>query len=124
MCSQAGQYGSALGVYFCKAWIDTCAAAPYIAQMIRSFRSKALRWYAKMGDTAKLSVQNLVRLKLILDALNTAARPEQMNIPGLRFHALKGQDKGRYAVDASANWRITFAWQDTDAVDVDLEDYH
>jgi hypothetical protein len=30
---------------------------PYIACMIRSFRSKALRWYAKTGDTAKLSVQ-------------------------------------------------------------------
>jgi toxin HigB-1 len=47
-----------------------------------------------------------------------------MNLPGFRFHALVGRDKGRYAVDASGNWRITFGWTQGDAVDVDLEDYH
>ncbi len=47
-----------------------------------------------------------------------------MNIPGFRFHPLRGRDRGRYAVDASGNWRITFGWDSEDAVDVDLEDYH
>lgn len=47
-----------------------------------------------------------------------------MNLPGLRFHGLKGRDKGRFAVDASGNWRITFGWLDGGAVDVDPEDYH
>jgi proteic killer suppression protein len=47
-----------------------------------------------------------------------------MNAPGLRFHRLTGNMKGRYAVTVSANWRITFAWSGQDAVDVDLEDYH
>jgi len=45
-------------------------------------------------------------------------------MPGLRFHSLKGSEKGRYAVDASGNWRITFSWDGEDAIDVDLEDYH
>jgi hypothetical protein len=45
-----------------------------------------------------------------------------MNLPGFRFHPLLGRDKGRYAVNASGNWRITFAWAESDAVDVDLED--
>jgi toxin HigB-1 len=49
---------------------------------------------------------------------------EDMNLPGFRFHALVGRDKGRYAVSASGNWRITFGWIDGDALDVDLEDYH
>ena len=57
-------------------------------------------------------------------ALNEAKSPEQMNIPGYRFHPLKGREKGRYALDASADWRITFGWSDKDAIDVDLEDYH
>jgi len=39
-------------------------------------------------------------------------------------HALVGRDKGRYAVNASGNWRVTFAWTEDGAVDVDLEDYH
>jgi proteic killer suppression protein len=47
-----------------------------------------------------------------------------MNLPGFRFHALVGRDRGRYAVNASGNWRITFGWLDGDAIDVDLEDYH
>jgi proteic killer suppression protein len=92
--------------------------------MIRSFRSKALRRFAETGDGSKLSVQNPVRLRLILDNLDRATRPEQMNIPGLRFHPLKGRDKRRYAVWASGNFRITFGWTGEDATDVDLEDYH
>jgi proteic killer suppression protein len=46
-----------------------------------------------------------------------------MNLPGFRLHALVGRDKGRYAVNAGGNWRITFGWIEGDAVDVDLEDY-
>ncbi len=92
--------------------------------MIRSFRSKALRRFVERGDASKLSVPNIGRLQRILTRLDTAREPEQMNAPGLRFHGLKGRDRGRFAVDASGNWRITFGWDGEDAVDVDLEDYH
>ena len=47
-----------------------------------------------------------------------------MDLPGLRFHPLKGKDKGRYPVWASQNWRLTFGWDGADAIEVDLEDYH
>lgn len=92
--------------------------------MIRSFRSKALKRYAETGDRSKLSVQNLRRLDAILERLECVVVAEDMNIPGWRFHALKGRLAGRYAVDASGNWRVTFGWDGTDALDVDLEDYH
>jgi proteic killer suppression protein len=92
--------------------------------MLRSFRHKGLRRFAESGDASRLSVQNPARIRRILLALDAARRPEAMNQPGLRFHALKGRDKGRYAVDASGNWRITFAWDGDDAVEADLEDYH
>ncbi len=92
--------------------------------MIRSFRSKALRLFVQTGDPRKLSVSNLKRVRQILLALDAATSPEVMNQPGLRFHALRGTSLGRYAVDASANYRITFSWDGQDAVEVDLEDYH
>jgi toxin HigB-1 len=92
--------------------------------MIRSFRSRALRRFAETGDGSGLSVPNADRVRRILQALNAARKPQDMDIPGYRFHTLKGKEKGRYAVRASGNWRITFAWHDTDAIDVDLEDYH
>jgi toxin HigB-1 len=92
--------------------------------MIRSFRSKALKRFAATGDGSKLSIPNHERVRQILIALDAAAKPEDMNLPGLRFHSLKGRDKGRYAVWASGNYRITFALEGEDAFDVDLEDYH
>ena len=78
----------------------------------------------EQGDASKLSVPNVRRVEAILARLEGAVTPEDMNLPGYRFHGLKGRDKGRYAVDASGNWRITFGWDGRNAVDVDLEDYH
>lgn len=92
--------------------------------MIRSFRSKALKRFAGTGDASKLSVPNTARVERILARLDVVRSPADMSLPGWRFHALKGKAKGRYAVDASGNWRVTFAWEGEDAVDVDLEDYH
>ena len=71
----------------------------------------------------KLPVPNTDRVRRILAALEAAVTPEEMNLPGYRFHGLQGKPK-RYAVDASGNYRITFGFDGTAAVDVDIEDYH
>jgi toxin HigB-1 len=92
--------------------------------VIRSFRSKALRRYFERKDASKLSVVNFRRLDSILTTLDEAVRPDEMNVPGWRFHALKGNMNGRYAVNVSGNWRVTYGWDGEDAIDVDLEDYH
>ena len=91
--------------------------------MIKSFRSRALKKFAITGDAKGLSVQKPARLAMILKALDAATRPEALDLPGLRFHRLKG-NPARYSVWASENWRITFGFDSTDAIDVDLEDYH
>lgn len=59
-----------------------------------------------------------------MDRLDAATRPEDMNLPGYRFHALRGRRRGSYAVTVSGNWRLTFSFEGEDAVDVNLEDYH
>ena len=92
--------------------------------MIRSFRSKSLKRFAEISDVSKLSVQKPDRVRRILLLLDAATTPQSMNIAGFRFHALKGENKGRYAVWASENYRITFGWSGEDAIEVDLEDYH
>ena len=91
--------------------------------MIQSFRSKSLRLFAERGDTSKLPVTNADRVRRILVRLDASTRPEDMNLPGLRFHGLKGSPK-RYAVDATGNYRVTFGWDGDDAVEVDILDYH
>jgi proteic killer suppression protein len=96
---------------------------PYRRDMIKSFRSKALRLFFETDDGSKLPLQNAARVRRQLNALDAATAPEQMAIPGWRYHPLKGKPK-RYAVDASGNYRLTFGFMGEDAVDVDLEDYH
>lgn len=90
--------------------------------MIRSYRSKALKLFAN-GDASKLPVANAAKVERILALLEAATRPEDMNLPGYRFHGLQGKPK-RFAMDASGNYRVTFGWEKDDAIDVDLEDYH
>ena len=92
--------------------------------VIRSFNDKGLRRFAERGDWSKLSVQKPDRIRDILNALEAATAPGQMNIPGLRFHDLAPSRPGTYSVTVSGNWRITFRFSGQDAVDVDLEDYH
>jgi proteic killer suppression protein len=59
----------------------------------------------------------------ILQLLDLAQQPEEMNIVGLRFHGLQGDPK-RWSVRVTGNYRITFGWSGENALDVDLEDYH
>lgn len=92
--------------------------------MIKSFRNKGLQQFWETGSARKLAVQNPKRVAAILNALNAAQRPGDMDVPGFRLHAIPRIEKGRYAVDASPNYRVTFKFEGTDAVDVDLEDYH
>jgi proteic killer suppression protein len=66
----------------------------------------------------------LPKISRFLDALDQARTPEELAMPGARFHALRGNLKGRFAMVISRNWRLTFAWRGEDAIDVDLEDYH
>ncbi len=92
--------------------------------MIISIRNKALKKFWENNEASKLPADRIQKIAMILDRLEAAVRPEDMDLPGLRFHRLIGEQKGRFAVSVTANWRITFAWQDQDALDVDFEDYH
>ena len=64
------------------------------------------------------------RLRHILALLDTAFVAEDMNIPGLKFHRLKGDLAGFYSVSVSGNWRVIFHFENGQAIDVDLIDYH
>jgi len=60
----------------------------------------------------------------MLGTLNRANSPDDLNVPGYYFHALKGKDKGRFSIRVTGNWRITFAFDGNDVIIIDLEDYH
>jgi proteic killer suppression protein len=76
-------------------------------------------------DRTKNVQQALVkRLLHILALLDTAFVAEDMNIPGLKFHRLKGDLAGFYSVSVSGNWRVIFHFENGQVIGVDLIDYH
>jgi proteic killer suppression protein len=92
--------------------------------MIHSFKSKTLKGLWEKGQTKGIDPKSLPKIKRILSALNAATTPEDLRIHGFKFHELKGNRKGQYAVTVRANFRIVFAWEKGKAVRVNEEDYH
>jgi proteic killer suppression protein len=75
------------------------------------------------GRSAKIRPDLKSRCLRRLDALNEASTPQDMNIPSFSFHGLRGKPT-RYSVHVNGPWCVTFGWDENDAVDVDLEQYH
>ncbi|MBI2716160.1 MAG: type II toxin-antitoxin system RelE/ParE family toxin [Rhizobiales bacterium] len=92
--------------------------------MIRSFRSKSLADLWGKGRTGKIDAKMHQRILRRLDRLDAVARPEEMNLPGFDFHALKGFRPTRFSVHVNGPWSITFEFEDGDAFRVDFEQYH
>ncbi len=59
-----------------------------------------------------------------LDALDAATVPEDMNLPGFGFHALRGHNPTRYTVHVNGPWCITFEFSTGDAHLLDFGQYH
>ena len=92
--------------------------------MIQSFRHKGLRKFFESGSAVGIQPQHAKRLRMLLVALDTAQSIEDMNVPGLRLHPLKGSERGRWSVWVNGNWRLTFELKDGHAYILDYEDYH
>lgn len=91
---------------------------------IKGFRHKGLERFFATGSKRGIQAKHADRLRLILGSLNAATAARDMNLPGLGLHELQGSRKGTWAVKVSGNWRVTFAFADKDADNVDYEDYH
>lgn len=92
--------------------------------MIKSFRHKGLERFFRKNDPRGIQAQHASRVGRILSLLDEASSPEQLNIPGLFLHPLKGERKGEWAMTVSGNWRVTFCFDGEDVIAVNLEDYH
>jgi len=92
--------------------------------MIKSFAHKGLKKFFLTGNKVGIQAKHAERLRLILAQLNQARVIEDMQIPSLALHELKGNRKNTWAVTVQANWRITFRFENGDAEIVDYEDYH
>lgn len=92
--------------------------------MIKSFQHKGLKAFFDTGNKAGIQPHHAPKLARQLARLEVATSPEHMNVPGWRLHGLAGDLAGHYSVSVNGNWRMTFTFEEGDAVLVDYQDYH
>ena len=92
--------------------------------MIKSFKHKGLKKLFNTGSKQGILPEHASRLRIILARLDASSSPEDMNLPGLALHELKGTLKGFWSVSVSGNWRVIFRFENGNALDADYVDYH
>jgi len=92
--------------------------------MIETFKHRALKRLYERGSNRGLPADQVSKIKRILHQLSVATKLADMRVPGWKLHGLKGDRKGTWAVWVTGNYRITFKFEDGNALDVNYEDYH
>jgi proteic killer suppression protein len=92
--------------------------------VIKSWQHKGLKKFYDTGSKAGIQAHHSNRLKIILQRLDAAIMPTDLNTPGMDFHSLKGNKKGFFSVSVSGNWRVIFGFIGNHATLVDYLDYH
>jgi proteic killer suppression protein len=91
---------------------------------IKTFKHKGLKRFFESGSKTGIQVAHANKIARILDRLNAATEVKDMNAPGYDFHSLKGNLIGFYSVHVNGNWTIIFQFENGEARNVDLVDYH
>jgi proteic killer suppression protein len=93
--------------------------------VIASYRDKRTRAFAE-GKWVKAFDGIHLKAEMKLDQLDAASTIRDLDLPGNRLEALKGDRKGQYSIRINDQWRICFAWPDRapGPTDVEIVDYH
>lgn len=91
--------------------------------MIKTFANAQLK---ALWETGKSKIDMRFHKPVLrrLDALDAAAVPEDMSLPGFDFHGLQGHTPTRYTAHVNGPLCITFEFRDGDAYVLDFEQYH
>ncbi len=93
--------------------------------MIRSFADPETEkiWNGEVSRKLPSDIQRraLKRLRM-LDAAE--ALDDLRNPPSNRLHALSDDRAGQHSISINMQWRICFVWNDGDALNVEIVDYH
>lgn len=104
--------------------IDKRNVTQYSEDVIIGFTHKGLRRLYERGERQGIGANMLARVEEILSILDAAETLEEIDIPGYRLHPLTGNLKGFWSIRVTGNWRIIFRFEQGEASDIDLIDYH
>ena len=94
--------------------------------MIKTFRHKGLRLLWETGKGGKLPIDQLSRIRQILEVIDSVQLvPQDFEFfRSWKIHPLKGEMKGYWSLTVKENWRIIFQFDGKNAFDLDYLDYH
>ncbi|MEY6432376.1 type II toxin-antitoxin system RelE/ParE family toxin [Thioalkalicoccus limnaeus] len=93
--------------------------------MIKTFADRHTQQLYATGKSARFPADIAKRASRKLEYVDLAARVDDLRVPpGNRLHALEGDRKGQHSISINAQWRICFRFEDGNAYDVEVCDYH
>ena len=93
--------------------------------MIKSFATKETAAVFAGLFVRRLPYELIPRAKMRLDQINAASVVEDLLVPpSNRLEKLKGSRKGQWSIRINSQWRICFLFQNGDAFEVEITDYH
>ena len=93
--------------------------------MIKTFADKHTWEVYIKGKSKRLAPDIIKRAVRRLEYIDLATCLKDLKVPpSNRLHALKGDRKGQYAISINDQWRICFKFDEGDAYDVEITDYH
>jgi proteic killer suppression protein len=96
--------------------------------MIRSFadrRTKDIYNGVSSKEARKFPRELHASARRKLDLIHRAGNLEDLKVPpGNRLHALRDNLSGFHSISINDQWRIIFLWNEGDAHEVKITDYH
>jgi proteic killer suppression protein len=105
--------------------LDKRHVTSHSSTVIKTFADKHTRELFITGKSRRIQTDLLRRVVRRLEYIDLATSLDDLKVPpSNRLHALKGDREGQYAISINDQWRICFRFQDGDAYDVEITDYH
>jgi toxin HigB-1 len=93
--------------------------------MIKTFVDKHTKSLYETGKSRKFPSDIHSRASRKLEYVNLATCLDDLKVPpGNKLHALTANREGQHALAINDQWRICFRFEDGDAFDVEVCDYH
>lgn len=119
------KYGWRIGRLQKVSAIATCHVTSYDVVVIKTFADRETQLLYTDGRSRRLPPDIIRRALRKLDYIHLASRLEDLRVPpGNRLHALVGDRAGQHLISINSQWRICFRFQEGDAYEVEITDYH
>lgn len=96
--------------------------------MIRNFKSKVAQdVFDGVNSSSSRKIPSMLhdKARRLFDQLNAATKIDTLRVPpGNNLEKLKGNLSDYWSIRINKQWRVIFRWNNGDAFDIDIVDYH